>query len=501
MKKIYFFIFLFAGVISLQAQNERYIDEVFTEVNVTSNVSYSTNATVLLYPVVGEAVPEVLKVDIYSPSGDTETSRPLVLIAHSGNFLPFPDNQNTSGTMTDMTPVEIANRLAKKGYVAAIFGYRKGWNPLGDQTERISTLINAAYRGIQDARTCNRFFRKTAAEDGNPYGIDPSKISIFGIGTGGYIAQGCGHLDDYNEVLLPKFIVDTPNGPLPMVIEIINGGIDGNGPAADPTAYGINPLDGDTLNYPDAALAAYSSEFAMTSNLGGALGDKSWIDENSTPQVSFHVPTDPFAPCNDGIVTVPVLELPVVDVTGSCGVLPLMNDLGLNDAMVPDWSPLDNWTIAANMNNGGAEGLMLFLSDDPTESAPWDMYLSTNQNATTPPDNPAAMIYIDSIMGYWAPRACRVMNLGCTVVSNNNISDQDVNLTMAPNPASEQINLTADMDITDVFIYDLQGRLVQAHAGVDAPYFQINRNNLSTGMYIAELKFAEGVLTKKIVFE
>ena len=40
------------------------------------------------------------------------------------------------------------------GYVVASIDYRTGWNPLAaTQSERTYQLINAAYRGVQDART------------------------------------------------------------------------------------------------------------------------------------------------------------------------------------------------------------------------------------------------------------------------------------------------------------------------------------------------------------
>ena len=53
------------------------------------------------------------------------------------------------------------------GYVVASIDYRLGWNPLAaTQSERTNQLINAAYRGVQDARTAVRYFRMNAAEQG-----------------------------------------------------------------------------------------------------------------------------------------------------------------------------------------------------------------------------------------------------------------------------------------------------------------------------------------------
>ena len=44
----------------------------------------------------------------------------------------------------------------------------------------------------------------------------------------------------------------------------------------------------------------------MAVNMGGALGDSTWLDAGQAPIVSFHVPTDPFAPYECGIVNVPI---------------------------------------------------------------------------------------------------------------------------------------------------------------------------------------------------
>jgi carboxylesterase type B len=239
MKKIYSLIAI--ALLSVTgASAQRYMTEQFTSVNVQTDVTYGVNATVLYYSQLGQAVPEALKMDVYSPAGDTETNRPVILYFHTGNFLPFPQNQGTGGTRTDSTAVELCTRLAKLGYVVASCDYRLGWNPIAaTQEERVNTLINAAYRGVQDCRTAVRFFRKTAAEDSNPFGIDPSRVAIWGQGTGGYITFAVSGIDAYTDLLLPKF---TTSAGVPMVLDFVNGDING-------TSVGVNPLNGDTLCY------------------------------------------------------------------------------------------------------------------------------------------------------------------------------------------------------------------------------------------------------------
>ncbi|MDP5075975.1 MAG: alpha/beta hydrolase, partial [Flavobacteriales bacterium] len=305
MKKIYSLIAI--ALLSVTgASAQRYMTEQFTSVNVQTDVTYGVNATVLYYAQLGEAIPEALKMDVYSPAGDTETDRPVILYFHTGNFLPFPQNQGAGGTRTDSTIVELCTRLAKLGYVVASCDYRLGWNPIAaTQEERVNTLINAAYRGVQDCRTAVRFFRKTAAEDGNPFGIDPTRVAVWGQGTGGYISFAVTGIDAYTDLLLPKF---TTSEGIPMVLDFVNGDING-------TSVGVNPLNGDTLCY--ANHVGYSSDINVALNMGGACGDISWIDAEDNPMISFQVPSDPFAPYYTGTVIVPGLNLPVVEVQGS----------------------------------------------------------------------------------------------------------------------------------------------------------------------------------------
>ena len=116
---------------------ERYLDQVFDEVQVTTDLTYGVNATILLLPVLGEAIPEELKFDFYEPVGDSTEARPLVILFHTGNFLPIQLNRTVLGTKADSSNVEIATRLAKMGYAVASVDYRLGWNPTAEtQPER-----------------------------------------------------------------------------------------------------------------------------------------------------------------------------------------------------------------------------------------------------------------------------------------------------------------------------------------------------------------------------
>lgn len=501
MKKIYLFFLLFACMSALSAQ-QRYIDPIFTDVNVEANVVYGVNATVIAVSVAGQAIPQPLVMDVYTPDGDTEVDRPLVIMLHTGNFLPPSVNGGCSGTHKDADVVNAATELAKRGYVVASADYRLGWNPVSpDPTTRVFTLINAVYRGIQDSKTCIRFFRKSI-DSGDPYGIDDTKITLWGFGTGGYIALAAATVDTITDSYIPKFL--TPLGP--MVIEPINGNVEGTTVGITVPGYPGFPV-GDTLCYPNHV--GYASDFALTVNLGGALGDTSWLDANDPPLISYQVPTDPFAPCAIGTVLVPPpVNLPVVEVMGACTFQAMANALGVNDAYA-SVEYIDAISDIAKSRNGDIEGFFPFPSSDPTEGSPWNYasslepYGVVGSNCDT--GSVSAHVYLDTILQYFLPRACVALGLGCDltgIVSAEEILvSQEVGFVMAPNPSYGEVALQSreDRPMLDIQVYDLNGRLVRSVANVSQSAYTLQRGQLPPGMYVVKVRFEEGFVAQRLV--
>ena len=148
MRRFYFAALFLALTVTASAQR-LFLEDVFDNVTVTPNQIYGVNATILAFPVVGQAIPQPLIMDVYEPQGDVSPLRPLVIFWHTGNFLPHPQNGNIGGSLRDSCAVEMCKRLARSGYVAASADYRLGWNPVASsKDERVLTLINAAYRGV-----------------------------------------------------------------------------------------------------------------------------------------------------------------------------------------------------------------------------------------------------------------------------------------------------------------------------------------------------------------
>lgn len=528
MKNMYalFFISIFCSFLT-QAQ-DRYYDAIFP-VQRTADVVYGTNIGIIT----GAPAPEGLKVDIYQPVGDTKTDRPLILLSHTGSFLPPLYNGQITGSRSDSTVVAIAAYLASRGFVVGAYTYRMGWLPLSpDQNQRTGSLLQAAFRGIQDTRTCIRFFKKTAAEDGNPYGIDPNKICAWGVGTGGYLSLGAASLHDWGEVTLDKFI--NTQTLQPYVDSTLLGNLD---------ATTQKPLC--LPNHAD-----YGSGFQLSINMGGALGDSSWLD--GTPEepayTGVHCPNDFFAPFYEGAVIVPTTNQFVVYATGTRRVMEVTNNFGSNDVLngvdpgrdvlAPLINaqkanavtlPLTGQNILLGTDNFYAFDIPLIYNGKVTpQGSPWDWWdyntlkvvvdlinqqRGTNFNAdtlhlnglATNPDMSAqkGRAYLDTIYMLTIPRLCAALDLGCAPVAVKETDARTIGLSVSPVPAIDEfrIETSEEHPIRSVYLYDLEGRLVKAHTDIHASSFVVPCHQLKAGVYMLQTQTAKYRVGKQIAIQ
>jgi acetyl esterase/lipase len=132
-------VFLFATN-QIVAQ-QRYLDEVFTNVTMTSGITYGQNYSILT----GTPTLIDLKLDVYEPTGDTVSMRPLIIYLHTGSFLPILFNKTPTGSRQDSATMEMCKQFARRGYVAVSIDYRLGWNPqalgMAGQDIRTGTLL------------------------------------------------------------------------------------------------------------------------------------------------------------------------------------------------------------------------------------------------------------------------------------------------------------------------------------------------------------------------
>lgn len=494
---------------SAQANAQRYLTEQFSSVDVQSNVVYGQNFSVLT----GTPQLQPLVMDVYTPTGDALTDRPLIVYVHTGSFLPRYINQLATGDKTDSATVEMCRRFAKKGYVVAAISYRTGWLPTSDSEQtRKQTIIQAVYRSMQDAKTAVRFMRKSITE-GNPYGISGDKVVIGGQGSGGYTALAYATLQETSEIQLLKFFNTETNQF--MVDPAIMGDFEG---------LGGNPaLNND--NHP-----GFSTEIDMIFNVGGALGDSSWLEPGEVPICSVHGVNDPFAPYMNGTVFVPGTSFAVVNVDGSGRVTQLANEYGNNDIWLnpPFTDPVTNYAQSALTGtvNEGNEGLFPITALQ-NASGPWEWWDTTavvngcaafgidqagayQRMANSYASNPVyaalgsvagrlrALAYVDTLQNFITPRMYRALELNVGIAENSTLAN---GVKVFPNPVARQTEITStEALIRNYVVYDNQGRIVR-NGSVNLDRFIFDREGLSAGSYFMELFFNEGSLTRKLILE
>lgn len=145
------------------AQNgERYAQQVFENVTVTSGIAYNSATCE------GEISPKTLYFDFYEPTADTLQARPLVITVFGGAFIAgrrdFPDM------------VAYGKRLAQHGYVAASIDYRL----IPILALSANSLIREAYIAAQDVSAAIRFFKAHHTD----YRIDTNRIFLLGNSAG-----------------------------------------------------------------------------------------------------------------------------------------------------------------------------------------------------------------------------------------------------------------------------------------------------------------------------
>lgn len=509
-------LLLLSGLLALASAATaqlRFVDAVVSRDKITriDNVTYSQNYTVLY----GDLDPntagnqfqlETLKMDVYTPD-DNSTNRPLVILLHSGSFLPRYLNQTPTGAKNDSHMVEMATQWAQRGYVVASITYRQGWNPQSmDETVRRSTIINAAYKGVQDLSACIRFFKENAAAFGNTFSIDTSKIAVGGVGTGSYITSAFASLDRQDEITIAKF--RDPSSGAVFVDDKIWGDRFGFGGVTSAI-----PGVGGPFNKENGK--GYTSKAGVAFQIGGALGDSSWLEAGQIPLIWAHSVSDPFAPYTTGMVNVPGTPLKVVEVSGGYDIMKRATSLGNTDAY--KGKVMDDWTRAANKFNNGIDGLLpivgLVNSSGPYEwwdtaaikllpNPPYNVPAILGSGKATNPlmSRTRALTFIDTLMGYIAPRVAVTLGLQTSVgVENVNLAS---NVTVYPNPAHGQVIIHNNWDnrtLEQVVFRDINGKTIKSTA-VHHNHI-VEKLDMPAGIYIVEMQFNNGVGTTRLVVQ
>jgi para-nitrobenzyl esterase len=258
----------------------RYYRPVFANVTVTSNVTYGSATTYT-------GTTQTLLMDVYQPTGDTVSRRPLIVFAHGGGFI--------GGTKADAYPVAFCTRLARLGYVVASIEYRLGFPLTGFPIALTDTagIAQAAIRGGHDMKAAIRFFRQNAATS-KTYRVYSNYVIAAGSSAGAFAALEAGYLDKASEV--------------PAYVNLAAlGGIEGA-----------------------SGTPGYSSAVMAVLNLSGATENPSVLEAGNAPLCSAHGTAD---------TTVPYLQgkigslLPPKYVYGSGRLNPRATALGITNVL------------------------------------------------------------------------------------------------------------------------------------------------------------------------
>ncbi|HKK63217.1 MAG TPA: T9SS type A sorting domain-containing protein, partial [Bacteroidales bacterium] len=223
--------------------------------------------------------------------------------------------------------------------------------------------------------------------------------------------------------------------------------------------------------------------------------------------ISYHVPTDPNAPYMGDILLVPGFNLPVVEVFGAYTVQEFTNRYGNNDAFA-GMTFENDFSDVANSRNDGLDGLYPIIgTSGPDDSAPWQWW-NPDENANHGNgimSNPGmsaekGRTYLDTIIGYYAPRACVVLGLDCEETSSAE-NPTESQFTVAPTPALNVMRIQSDRDdlITDWQLVDMQGKVMRERRGINNQNDFVRRNGLASGQYVLRVRFASDKVQSKLV--
>lgn len=260
----------------LARAEQRYLDQVFTGLSVRTAVEFGAGVR-------DEAPSQPLFMDVYSPSDDTLTNRPVIVLAFPGGFV--------DGARDNPEMVALASNFARRGYVVASIDYRL----IEDSPDNNGELQVAILQAVHDMRAAVRFFREDAAND-NQFGTDGKTVFVGGISAGAVMAAITAVLDDGDEL---------PNATLDYLVA--NGGMAGN----------------------SSTNTEFSSRVSGVLQISGAIGQLSWIEPGDPAIYAAHEEFDPVVPCGTlpGIAFLGDGLAPVS--SGACVMIPAARAVGV----------------------------------------------------------------------------------------------------------------------------------------------------------------------------
>ncbi len=265
---------------------QRYLQEVFSEVQVSSDLRFGSGVTIG-----GEE--QELFLDVYEPEGDNAEKRPVVILAFGGSYI--------GGEKTDID--WLCEDYARRGYVAVSIDYRLYDLPLFPLPTELE-ITEVVIKSISDMKAAIRYMREDAATVNN-FRIDPDNIFVGGISAGSITACHTAFLDE-EDVVSEE------------IAEILseNGGLVGN--------------SSDNFQY--------SSEVQGLVNYSGGLADNTWIDSDDPSFISFHDNGDEVVPFEDDFARIFGFDIIFMYGSKSCSdqanAVGLFNELNVIESII-----------------------------------------------------------------------------------------------------------------------------------------------------------------------
>jgi len=152
------------------AQTTRYRDLVFAAYDRNTAIAYGSAVNRFTHQT------ETLLLDLYQPRGDTDGSRPAIVVVHGGGFV--------GGSRGASQMVQLGADLARRGYVAVSIDYRlaPSGNPITAQV-----IEDAGH----DCKAAVRWLRANAAS----LRLDQGRIAAIGSSAGGYTILEAAYAD------------------------------------------------------------------------------------------------------------------------------------------------------------------------------------------------------------------------------------------------------------------------------------------------------------------
>ena len=226
---------------------KRYVLDIFTDTTRTV-VTYGSNTTL-------DGKPQILRMDVVEPKGDTLKKRPVIIWAFGGGFV-----QGTRGTMD-----ALCIGYAKKGYVNVTIDYRL-FNLFAFGLPDSVGITKVGIQASQDMKAAIRYLRKEASLT-NQFKIDTNNIIVGGISAGALTAMTTAMLDstDVIDPLTRKLIAEV-------------GGFEGA-----------------------SGTPGYSSKVKGVVSIAGGLYRKEYINAGNPPFVAYHGTADKTVPYGYGL--------------------------------------------------------------------------------------------------------------------------------------------------------------------------------------------------------